>query len=538
MPKNPRLQFYPYTRCKFLALSGKACRQTYYLESYLNTLETKIILKEPKYFDRDYLAEFAAFYSVSAKGYPNICERFHFFSDNISHRTLRAAAGGSASASERMQDAYLGFIVKRPIPAAPLGRTVLKWFPDQYPDTTPRVVASTRKYFVHIAGIELYVQGLAWQQQDTGVGACATISLWSMLHSSAFDDHHAIPTTADITRNAHKKHSFGTPVFPSKGLNILQIDEAIKEQDLAPLIIEGDIKSAGGQTVGFSRDRFSSTCASFIRSGYPVLITGKLKTCDRVGQHAICNVGFRSCIPSKGDPLVPDLADSNIAILYAHDDNVGPSVRLKVTVDTTFISNESAEQGIEPKQCVSLHPEAPPKSGGASTSPPSTDDYGAFIPTQLIVAVHNDIRTDPDTLHKASLIHASHIATLLNHLAELNGHQKHSLAVSSRFIKVTDYLGAELQDRLSSSSKESKNILAAVRLALTEKVNPMSLHIAVVRVGLNDATILADIIYDTTDSDRNHQIFAHVAYNKVVAEIIQYLEAADKGNYGVCVEAY
>ena len=65
-----------------------------------------------------------------------------------------------------------------------MGRTVLKWFPDKSAETTPRVLSSSRKYFVHIAGVELHVEGLAWQQQDTGVAACATISLWSMLHSS------------------------------------------------------------------------------------------------------------------------------------------------------------------------------------------------------------------------------------------------------------------------------------------------------------------------------------------------------------------
>ena len=540
MSKTQKLLFCRYTKESFLSLLGGASsRQIQYLETYLTRLNATVILKEPRYFDRDYLAEFAAFYSVSAKGYSNICERLHFFSRNINRRTLIAAAGGAQSALKRMQDAYLGFIVKRPIPAAPLGRTVLKWFPDQYTHTTPRVTAPTRKYFVHVAGVELYVHGLAWQQQDTGVGACATVSLWSMLHSSAFDDRHAIPTTADITRNAHKKHSFGSRIFPSKGLNILQIDEAIKEQDLVPLITEGDVKDAFGRTVGFSKDRFSSTCASYIRSGYPALIVGQLITRGGVvGQHAICNVGFRSCIPSKGDPLVPDLADSNIEILYVHDDNLGPNVRVRISLDTKVIPNASREQAMEALQIVSLHPEAPPSTEGDSPPTPSTANYGNFIPTQLIVAAHSDIRTDPDTLHKAALRHVSNIAEVINHLAESTGNEKVSFAVSSRFIRVTEYLGAELQNRLTGSSKESRNVLASVRLALAEKMNPMSLHIAVVRIGLNDATVLVDILYDTTDSDRNHPIFGHVAYNKLLASVVQYLQEAGKGNYGVCVGAY
>ena len=537
MSLKQRLQFSTYTRASFLDLLKPTSQQTLYLENYISELKAKVVLREPRYFDRDYLAEFAAFYSVSSKGYPNNCERLHFFSEKVSRRTLIAASGGSAKAQKQLQKAYLGFIVKRPIPAAPLGRTVLKWFPDRFADTTPRVPASSRKYFVHLVGVELYVEGLAWQQQDTGVGACATIGLWSMLHSSAFDDHHAIPTTADITREAHKKHSFGTRIFPSKGLNIFQVYEAIKERDLVPLITEGDEKDGNGRTIGFSKERFASTCASFIRSGYPVLIVGRLKTSEGGGEHAICNVGFRSCIPSTGDPSIPDLADSNIEILYIHDDNLGPNVRFKIDVETKIIWDESKNGGMDAKPVVSLHHEPPPSRDG--TCRPSFSSYGRFTPTQLIVAAHSDIRTDPDTLHKAALRHASNIAEVFNHyLAEACGVPKLAFAVSSRFIRLGDYLGQELQNRLGGSSRESRKVLSTVRFSLTENVNPMSLHIAVVRIGLNDATVLTDILYDTTDSDRNHPVFAHVAYHKLVATVIKGLQEGKGDNYGVCVRAY
>ena len=536
MIKNQRLQFCDYSKDNFLNLFGPRTRQTLYLERYISELQAKIVLREPNYFDRDYLAEFASFYSVSSKGYPNICERLHFFSEKVSRRTLIAASGGSPKAQKQLQDAYLGFIVKRPIPAAPLGRTVLKWYPDKFAETTPRVPASSRKNFVHIAGVELYVEGLAWQQQDSGVGACATVSLWSMLQSSAFDDHHAIPTTADITQAAHKRHSFGTRMFPSKGLNIIQVCEVINERDLVPLITEGDVKDTHGRTIGFSKDRFASTCAAFIRSGYPVLIVGRLRTSGGEEGHAICNVGFRSRIPSAGDPSIPDLAESNLKYLYVHDDNLGPNVRVRIdVVDTKIIQNESMNEA----RVATLHPEGPPSRDGKSRpSSPIDGSYGKFVPTQLIVAANSDIRTDLDTLHKAALRHASNIGEVLNHLAESHGLEKIAFTVSSRFFRIADYLGTELQDRLSGSSRESRKVLSAVRLRLTENVNPMSLHIAVVRIGLYDSTILADILYDTTDSDRNHPIFAHVAYDKLMAEVIQDLKIARGDSYGVCVRAY
>ena len=500
-----------------------------YLDKYISELNAKTILREPKYFDRDYLAEFASFYSVSSKGYPNICERLHFFSENVSRRTLTAAAGGSQSALKRLQNAYLGFIVKRPIPAAPLGRTVLKWYPDKFADTTPRVSASSRKNFVHIAGVELYVKGLAWQQQDSGVGACATVSLWSMFQSSAFDAHHAIPTTAEITQAAHKRHSFGSRIFPSKGLNIYQVYEVITERDLVPLICEGDVKDRL-RTIGFSKDRFASTCTAFIRSGYPVLIVGQLRTSndEEGGLHAICNVGFRSCIPSAGSPTMPNLAESNTRYLYVHDDNLGPNVRFRIDECSTSSS-----------PVATLHLEAPSSHHGSpQPSSPIDDNYGNFVPTQLIVAANNDIRTDLDMLHRAALRHVSNIGDTLNRLADIHSLEKLDFAVSSRFFRISDYLGKELQDRLGSPLKKAKNVLSAVRMRLAEEVNPMSLHIAVVRIGLHDSTILADILYDTTDSNRNRPIFAHVAYDNRVAAVINFLKIARNDDYGVCVKAY
>lgn len=492
-------------------------RQVKYLRCYLTDLSATTVIEEPKYFDRDYLAEFAAFYSVSSKGYPNLCRRFHFFSKNINRDTLRRAAGGNEKSVKKLQDSYLGFIVVRPIPAAPLGRTILKWYPDNKDKDiqTPRVKTS-RDYSVHLLGVCLSIEGIAWQQQDTGVGACATVSLWSMLHSSAFDDHHAIPTTADITRNAHSKHSFGSRIFPSQGLNFYQICDAIREQKLAPLITEGDIKLNGG-VIGFSHERFAGTCASYIRSGYPILVIGTLVG---LGEHAICLVGFRSCIPEEIEPLIPKLAESGIEHVYIHDDNLGPNVRFEI----------NSKANSDP---VTLNASAPDPINGDREIECPTQNYNEFIPKQLIVATHNDIRTYPDTLHRAGIDNATYLSRKFNLLAVKNKLQPFGLIVSARFIKLSDFLGCELSNRISD-----KKMLSRVRINLCETVGPMSLHLGVVRISLDDSTPLVDILYDTTDSDRNHPVFAHVAYANVMPMLMNILEKEGFGEFGVCVDAF
>lgn len=526
MVQTKKLRFYNFSDEDPLSSLSNENTQKNYLLCYLDDLNATTVIEEPNYFDRDYLAEFSAFYSVSSRGYKNICRRLHFFSCEIKRNQLKGAAGGSSRQLKKLQNSYLGFIVIRPIPAAPLGRTVLTWYPEQEKNRhTPRVRNSSRNYKVHIAGIELIVNGLAWQQQDTGVGACATVSLWSMLHSSAFDDHHAIPTTADITRDAHSKHSFGARIFPSQGLNFYQICDAIEEQQLAPLITEGDIKREGdSKALGFSRERFSSTCASYIRSGYPVLLSGNLITNGSSG-HAICVVGFRSCVPQPADPNSPGLAESGIEYIYVHDDNLGPNVRFKI--DTLKLENRY--------EVVMLSADAPEPFNQQREISCPTEDYPDFIPTQIIVAAHSDIRTDPDTLHRAGIHNATYISKILNYIAEKKLQPKYGLTVSTRFIKLAEYLGKELYARLGSKP----TILSSVRLGLCEKVDPMSLHIGLVRIGLDNSTPLVDILYDTTDSDRNHPIFCYVAYSDKIPDAMDVIESVGYGGpYKKCVQAY
>jgi len=490
--------------------------QIQYLYAYLTEISASVVIEEPNYFDRDYLDEFSAFYSLSSRGYPNICRRLHFFSsDQVSRELLQRAASGSHEDVVILQESYLGFTVIRPIPSAPLGRTVLAWFPDTVPEM-PRVTSPSRSYNCHLAGITLEVTGLAWQQQDTGVGACATVGLWVALHSSAFDDHHAVPTTAQITKSAHDGAALGTRMFPSTGLNMHQIMEAIKAQQLAPIWCAGDMQYAddqGQSIIGFSKERFSSTCASFIRSGYPVLIWGQHLADGILQKHVICAVGFRESPPPNLEPGETVLQDSETIFLYVHDDNLGPSVRFRI------IDNGEGK-------AVTIKTDPP--NSDAKLSP--TSDYPEIRPEALCIAVHECIRVSPDRLHAIGKDLSSKLCGALNIILEENGIEKVSISSSTRFIKLADYIGDELGRTLSDQS----DVLGKVRMDLMENVPPMSLHIGVVRFALSNSTPIMDLIYDTTDTDRNCPVFAHVVYDQTVARNIM----SQATGLGVLVEAF
>ena len=63
-------------------------------------------------------------------------------------------------------------------------------------------------------------------------------------------------------------------------------------------------------------------------------------------------------------------------------------------------------------------------------------------------------------------------------------------------------------------------VLANARLALWEKVSPMSLHIGLVRVSLGTEPMM-DILFDTSDSDRHLRPTAYVAFHAQVPWLLE-----------------
>jgi len=471
-------------------------RQVRYLRVYLADLGAQAIVEEPVYFDRDFLSEFSAFYATSARGYQNACRRYHVFSlgtDELRAK-LSEALAGELLAHTALQEAYLGFVVRRPVQATPLGRTVLRWYPERGSEPH-RVTEPCRNYVVHLAGLPLQVKGLAWQQQDSAVGACATVALWTMLHSSALDERLAIPTTTDITRSAHQRWPLAHREFPAAdGLHLFQLSEAIRSQGLRPALLEGDVPIVP-QVSGFTSTRFAASCAALLRSGYPVLISARMIHGDSLGPgHAVCAVGFRPSLP----PLVASgeavEEDSQIACLYINDDNLGPAVRFELC--NIPIKNGSV---------VGLVPKRPPSTRAHPGLANPLSDYAVLVPVAILAAVPDEIRMTTDYLNLKATRIAGEVSRLLH---VISGGEMAGTTFSARFFRLKDYLDQELPRRLTG-----RRLLKA-RLGLTEMVRPMSLHVGVVRVGIGD-TAYFDVLYDTTDSEPATEPFATLVYQQI-----------------------
>jgi len=114
--------------------------------------------------------------------------------------------------------------------------------------------ACTREYQVHLLGAELTVRGLAFQQQDVGVSACATIALWSALHRVRETEDIASATPAQITGLASKFRLPYGRSMPSEGLDVEQMCLAVQAIGVSPYLSRVE-KFPGARSLLYSATR-------------------------------------------------------------------------------------------------------------------------------------------------------------------------------------------------------------------------------------------------------------------------------------------
>lgn len=301
--------------CSIEEISGNARVQ--YLFSYLKELGINTIICETNYIDADYLDDFANFYAKSFEGIPSRCRRLHFFSSEITEEKFRNVL--QKPADKTLSDSYKGFIVARPLSTAVIGRSVLDVYPQ---DGGRRNYTCLRRYDVNLFGVELQINGLAFQEQDTSLAACATVALWSCFQKTKELFSSLAPPPAAITRAANRLLLSARP-FPSRGLEIQQICNAIAAVGLDPEFYEvtPDLPLV-------------STIYSYLALGLPIILVVDI---PELGLHAITINGYSiqklPCLISEGaevGKILPSLIGRRIDEFYGHDDQNGPYCRLKL----------------------------------------------------------------------------------------------------------------------------------------------------------------------------------------------------------------
>ncbi len=312
----------------FASLSNQWCspndaaesRQASYLYGYLDSLQAKTIVVEQHYLDGDYLEDFAAYYVRCFKPYERVCKRLHFFSIAISDGDLRSFILGQMGRrkAEDVRASYIGFCVARPLPNAIIGRTIVATYPEAAADGRQRSYTVVRDYDAHLFGQRLVVRGLPFQEQDTVLAACATVSLWCAFHKTNELFGTQAPRPAQITQVASRAGHRGRPI-PSHGLRIEEMCDVTRSVGLEPELVEWE----GGFLP------WVSLAYGYLRAGLPVVLIVDIK-----GElHAITLTGYS--LDSKrahqreqaGKETAVPLTGLRVYEFYGHDDQVGPHAK-------------------------------------------------------------------------------------------------------------------------------------------------------------------------------------------------------------------
>lgn len=299
--------------------------QSAYLSDYLDEINAKTFVVEGEYVDKDFLEDYAGYYSRCFQEYRRFCRRIHFFGSDFGYDDLKSwLSSGNADALGALKNSYLGFMVVRPLPVRVKGRTCLSVYPD---GDKKRHFPANRRYTVNFFGVPLEVSTVAWQEQDKEVAACATSALWSVFQATGPLFHHPILSPVDITKAATELSPGVDRSFPTKGLTELQQTNAMRAVGLEPLLI--GVKKEDVLQESLLKGAFYA----YVRARLPILISMHLQPDGEqpMGLHAVTGVGYRfSDVPATSiEANAPLLLATKIDRIYVHDDQTGPFSRLR-----------------------------------------------------------------------------------------------------------------------------------------------------------------------------------------------------------------
>jgi hypothetical protein len=424
------------------------------------------------------MEDHSVFYSRSLSNYPNYCARVHFFSGqpNDVEARLRAIAANArglpvseyrARCAEFCSKHYIGFCVVKPLHGTPVGRTVLKTFPRHPRDKDGSDIVEVERHFdpthlyrSHLLGVELSVTGLAFQQQDVGVAACATTAVWTALQQFRELEEIGTMTPAHITSRAtHGRLPFGRSM-PSEGLSVDQMCQAIQAFNVSPAL---------STVVDFSAARAHLYSACRSRMATVLVISDETET----RHHAIVAVGMKLGPVEVPSGQLHSRGDDRLIALYVHDDRFGPYLRADlVKEDSQLVLSIRTRKGID----------------GAS------DETERWRVTHILTPMHHKIRLSFAELQQLATPLVKSIGQTWNQATRKQG-EKEQPAIEYRVWVARSHSYLE---RLAVEEAEFDSNAAAT---VAERV-PLSRYIGVLQISVREIGVL-HVLIDSTGTRRN-----------------------------------
>lgn len=327
-------QIYKFNDKKTLPVSISNKKHLSYLEVYLSPegLDAKFFLIEPTYINKDYLTDYSSYYSSCFEDYKKKSSRIHFFRYKNSNRRsfkkdltkcfIPSNYEDCSFSANFFEENYIGCIVINPIPNTFLGFTLLKHYNIFKPHSKGRDFWGIKNYYIHLMGNEICIPTLAFHEQDNNVGACATVSIWSVFQKAAQDYYINLKSPIEITKDAGLISGDGQRILPNKGLVTQAICTALTRNNIVT-----EVRSLENY-----EDSISYLCRliyAYSALEIPIILLLQVPEGGGFDGHAVAVCGHRLTPEKKVNLNKEFISQADFMTqIYCHDDQWGPFVSM------------------------------------------------------------------------------------------------------------------------------------------------------------------------------------------------------------------
>jgi hypothetical protein len=246
------------------------------------------LVVEQRYLDPDWRSEHAAFHGRLFRRHPSVTHRWHLFTTDVDPADLT-----------RLDPAgYRGYAVMRPLPATPVGRTMIT--PPPGLEGGVRCEAAER---LSLFGTPLEVRAMPFLSQDAEYLRCAHATLWMVLRHAHLA--HGVPR--QLSSAVHDAALGGVIVgrqVPSEGLSVQQMMAGATTLGLSPGLVHLPATRAENDEAGMLT--LGAILCRYVNSQAPPIVISRA--------HAWVVVGYRRVSSQSGSGVR----------LWRHDDARGP----------------------------------------------------------------------------------------------------------------------------------------------------------------------------------------------------------------------
>ncbi len=191
-----------------------------------------------RYNDRYYHDIYRLYYSKKHFQFPDLCGRvFLFDNGRLKRRPNTTEKAEAKNSTDCYQNAFIGAIVRRPLPGREIGRTLID----------PRYVLGTsysdrlssnvwrNRYHMTLQGIPLSVVAFPFTMQDGEVATCAETTIINMMdyYSQRYSEYKSI-LPSEIVNIVHNNSNVRN--LPSNGLSYEMISRVFVELGFSPIL--------------------------------------------------------------------------------------------------------------------------------------------------------------------------------------------------------------------------------------------------------------------------------------------------------------